>query len=232
MKYKIYSVFTTTIVLLACLGCLKKDYETIPYIPHENWVKPLKSIIPDGMISEYEAFFREPIEKYEGMFPPDINGEYVMHNQQLVWLTDTENAYYSMMGIDTLTYTAQRAIPQEERTLNFNKQNNRICNYNGTMHTTSTYSDTIYISGKGDLFAIYFRTTEKGMHNIADISVLITGCMGDTIINDTLKSKINKIRYCRLIHSDSLQEGDEHWGAHLNTPNTCAFYTDENAYEH
>lgn len=122
---------------LMMASCTKNDETTIVVIGTEYYIDDILSAVPDSLQTQFFAAFGTVPT---GAIPPKIEGSYVMDPKQRVssnldgWPANT---------IEPNVY------------LRFAKQHNGIVNMD-LNETTETVTDTVFICGSGDNFAVYF----------------------------------------------------------------------------
>lgn len=122
---------------LMMASCTKNDETTIVVIGTEYYIDDILSAVPDSLQTQFFASFGTVPT---GAIPPKIEGSYVMDPKQRVssnldgWPANT---------IEPNVY------------LRFAKQHNGIVNMD-LNETTETVTDTVFICGSGDNFAVYF----------------------------------------------------------------------------
>lgn len=122
---------------LMMASCTKNDDNTIVVIGTEYYIDDILSAVPDSLQTQFFADFGSVPT---GAIPPKIEGSYVMDPKQRVssnldgWPANT---------IEPNVY------------LRFAKQHNGIVNMD-LNETTETVTDTVFICGNGNNFAVYF----------------------------------------------------------------------------
>lgn len=128
--------------LLASIGlmlssCTKNDETTIVPIGTEYYIDDILSAVPDSLQTQFFAAFGNVPA---GAIPPKIEGSYVMDPKQRV---ASNLSGWPVNTIEPNVY------------LRFAKQHNGIVNMD-LNETTETVTDTVFVCGSGDNFAVYF----------------------------------------------------------------------------
>lgn len=122
--------------LMLC-SCTKNDENTIVLIGTEYYIDDILSVIPDSLQTR---FFAEFGSIPEGSVPPSIEGSYVMNPKQRV-------------GSNVSGWPLQTIEPNLY--LRFSNQHNGIAEM-GLNEATETMTDTVFVCGNGNAFAVYF----------------------------------------------------------------------------
>ena len=161
-------------------GCLKDDPQvgTIVLMGTESYVKSIEEVIPDTLLKVMD-------ELPQGNTPPDIQGEFVLNNKELLWTNAWSIAAGDSIcmrfggGVDTLG-----CYPEG--------QHNRVVPLDYLEEEMLMHTDTAFLMGSGDSFAAYFELTQKHIKDIEGVDFnlkrgyVITGIMrrsGDAIDN-------------------------------------------------
>lgn len=122
---------------LVLTSCTKNDDNTIVLIGTEYYIDDIITVVPDSLQTR---FFAEFGSIPEGPVPPKVEGSYVMSPKQRV-SSNVEN--WSLQAVELNMY------------LRFSKQHNGIARMD-LNEATETQTDTVFVCGNGDAFAVYF----------------------------------------------------------------------------
>ena len=118
-------------------SCTKNDTTTISLIGTEYYIDDILSVIPDSLETRFFADFGSIPE---GPIPPKIEGSYVMDPKQRV---SSNVADWPLQAVEPNVY------------LRFSGQHNGLVTIN-LNDPTETFTDTVFVQGNGQNFAIYF----------------------------------------------------------------------------
>lgn len=141
MKNRI-SILTLGLVMagsLALSSCTKNDDNTIALIGTEYYIDDILSVVPGSVQAQFFADFGSIPE---GPVPPKVEGSYVMSPKQRVGSSFPESEW-PLQAIEPNVY------------LRFTNQHNGIVKMN-LNETTETVTDTVFVCGSGNAFAVYF----------------------------------------------------------------------------
>lgn len=121
---------------LMLASCTKNDDSTIALIGTEYYIKDILSVIPDSLQTKFFANFGSIPE---GPVPPKIGGSYRMNPKRRV------------------ANNAGLPVPADEPPmfLRFSSQHNGVVAID-LNDPTETFTDTVFIQGNGQDFAVYF----------------------------------------------------------------------------
>lgn len=160
-------------ILLATLtySCTTNDETTVVLLGEEGYVKELTDVIPDSLLNVFETYFGTIPSGY---IPPNVEGEYVITPKQRVYSNIPESDW----PLD---------IVEPDINITLSKQHNRECIIQ-LYEATSTLTDTVYICGQDNLFAVYYteqKTLEhSGYEHHITRDVIFKGEMTDSGIKD------------------------------------------------
>ena len=140
-KLAIIGISLVTLAGIMMSSCTKNDENTIVPIGTEYYIDDILSVIPDTLQT---AFFAAFGDVPSGAIPPKIEGSYVVDPKQRV---GSNMAVWPLNTIEPNTY------------LRFTKQHNGIVTMDFN-ETTETVSDTVFVCGSGNNFAVYFIETK------------------------------------------------------------------------
>lgn len=141
MKNEIKIWFLGLLVLggLALSSCTKNDDNTIALIGTEYYIDDILSVIPSSVQPRFFADFgRIP----EGPVPPKVEGSFVLSPKQMVSSSFPETGW-PLQAIEPNVY------------MRFSNQHNGIVKMD-LNETTETVTDTVFVCGNGNAFAVYF----------------------------------------------------------------------------
>jgi hypothetical protein len=122
---------------LALTSCTKNDDDTIALIGTEYYIDDILSVIPDSLQTR---FFAEFGSIPEGPIPPKIEGSYVMDPKERV---SSNIPVWPLQAHEPNVY------------LRFSDQHNGIVKMT-LNEATETMTDTVFVCGNGNAFAVYF----------------------------------------------------------------------------
>ena len=122
---------------MALTSCTKNDDNTIALIGTEYYIDDILSVIPDSLQTR---FFAEFGSIPEGPIPPKIEGSFVMDPKERV-----------SSNVDVWPLQAH----EPNVYLRFSDQHNGIVKMT-LNEATETMTDTVFVCGSGDAFAVYF----------------------------------------------------------------------------
>lgn len=122
---------------LALTSCTKNDDNTIVLIGTEYYIDDILSVIPDSLQTK---FFAEFGSIPEGYTPPKIEGSYVMDPKQRV---SSNVPVWPLQAHEPNVY------------MRFSTQHNGIVKMD-LNEATETVTDTVFVCGSGNAFAVYF----------------------------------------------------------------------------
>lgn len=118
-------------------SCTKNDENTIALIGTEYYIDDILSVIPSSVQTQFFADFGSIPE---GPVPPKVEGSYVMSPKQRV--ASSEEIW-------------PLQVPEPNMYMRFTNQHNGIVKMD-LNEATETKTDTVFVCGNGDAFAIYF----------------------------------------------------------------------------
>ena len=118
-------------------SCTKNDENTIALIGTEYYIDDILSVIPSSVQTQ---FFTDFGSIPEGPVPPKVEGSYVMSPKQRV--ASSEEIW-------------PLQVPEPNMYMRFTNQHNGIVKMD-LNEATETKTDTVFVCGNGDAFAIYF----------------------------------------------------------------------------
>ena len=122
---------------LVLTSCTKNDESTIVLIGTEYYIDDIVSVIPDSLQSKFFAAFGSIPE---GPVPPKVEGSFVMSPKQRV-ASNVES--WPMQTVEPNVY------------MRFSGQHNGIVAMD-LNEATETFTDTVFVCGSGNAFAVYF----------------------------------------------------------------------------
>ncbi len=122
---------------LMMASCTKNDETTIVPIGTEYYIDDILSVIPEAMQSQFFAVFGDIPT---GAIPPKVEGSFVVDPKLRVG-SNMEN--WPVNVVEPNVY------------LKFAEQHNGIAKMD-LNETTETVTDTVFVCGSGDRFAVYF----------------------------------------------------------------------------
>lgn len=140
-KFTIIGFGFIVLVCFAMPSCTKNDDTTIVPIGTEYYIDDILSVIPDTLQTEFFAAFGDVPS---GAIPPKIEGSYVVDPKQRV---GSNMAGWPVNTIEPNVY------------LRFAKQHNGIVAMDFN-ETTETVTDTVFVCGSGNSFAVYYIETK------------------------------------------------------------------------
>ena len=159
-------------------SCTKNDESTISLIGTEYYIDDILSVIPDSLRT---SFFADFGSIPTGFVPPKIEGSYVMAPKQRV-------------AANTTTPWPLNVVEPNNVYLRFSKQHNGIAKMD-LAEDTESFSDTIFVCGSGNAFAVYFIEDKTFMpdNTTARIKrgIIMKGNVTDRGISDFRYATIN-----------------------------------------
>lgn len=154
-----------------CFSCTENDSTTVVLLGKETYIQKMTEVIPDSLISVFETYFGTIPSGY---IPQNIEGEFVVSPKTRIF----SNIPESVWPLD---------IIEPDINITLSRQHNRECMIQ-LKEATETQTDTVYISGYDDLFAIYY-TEEKtlyhsGYEHLITRNIIIKGEITDSGIKD------------------------------------------------
>ena len=140
-KLTIIGLSFFALVCFVMPSCTKNDETTIVPIGTEYYIDDILSVIPDTLQNKFFAAFGDVPS---GTIPPKIEGSYVVDPKQRV---GSNMPGWPVNTIEPNVY------------LRFAKQHNGIVvmDFN---ETTETVTDTVFVCGSGNSFAVYYIETK------------------------------------------------------------------------
>lgn len=129
------------LVCFAMPSCTKNDETTIVPIGTEYYIDDILSVIPDTLQNKFFAAFGDVPS---GTIPPKVEGSYVVDPKQRV---GSNMPGWPVNTIEPNVY------------LRFAKQHNGIVAMDFN-ETTETVTDTVFVCGSGNSFAVYYIETK------------------------------------------------------------------------
>ena len=156
--------------LLASIGlvlssCTKNDETTIVPIGTEYYIDDILSAVPDSLQTQFFAAFGSVPT---GAIPPKVEGSYVMDPKQRV---ASNLSGWPVNTIEPNVY------------LRFTKQHNGIVHMD-LNETTETVTDTVFVCGSGDNFAVYFVEDKNYELGWMKRGVIMKGKVTDNGLSD------------------------------------------------
>ncbi len=137
MKRIVVAIWLVVFGGMVFMSCTKNEENTVALIGTEYYIDDIVSVIPDSLQSKFwNAFGTIP----EGPVPPKIEGSYVVEPKTRV------ASNVSMWPLQ---------IPEPNMWLRFSDQHNGIVKMD-LFETTETITDTVFVCGEGQDFAVYF----------------------------------------------------------------------------
>lgn len=134
---------------LAMSSCTKNDDSTIALIGTEYYIDDILSVIPDSLQTKFFADFGSIPN---GSVPPKVEGSYVVAPKQRV-------------SSNVPGWPSQTVEPNVY--MRFSNQHNGIVKME-LNEATDTMTDTVFVCGSGNAFAVYFienKTFEVSINN-------------------------------------------------------------------
>lgn len=122
---------------LALTSCTKNEDSTIALIGTEYYIDDILSVIPDSLQT---SFFAEFGSVPNGFIPPKIEGSYSMNPKLRV---SSNVAVWPLQAVEPNMY------------MRFSNQHNGIVKMD-LNEATETVTDTVFVCGSGNAFAVYF----------------------------------------------------------------------------
>lgn len=195
-KLSVLGLYLATATGLLLASCTKNDETTIVPIGTEYYIDDILSAIPDTLHNEFLAAFGNVPS---GAIPPKIDGSYVVDPKQRV------GSNLDGWPINTIEPNVY---------LRFEKQHNGIV-YMDLNETTETVTDTVFVCGDGNNFAVYFVESK-------DYEI---GWMKRGVI---MKGKVTGEGLSEFRYATIVMETEDHSGGQfgLYTPGTYFIYKD------
>ena len=199
MKYSLAKISLVLGIFIFLLGCSKDNHETLAFIGDESDMPTCYQIYP-------EQYFPTVIsqELKDGMFPPDITGEYELHGD----IVDGTYAMYNYVqqqyiSVPLMSYKEKYLYMVVEDQINgmakmrFALKNNSTSEYKNWFEVDAyIYGDVINPNNTNpDAFMICFENVEDGGIYSSNIANIITGKVTEDGIVDidywTIYKKVN-----------------------------------------
>lgn len=176
MIMKISKLIIPIVALFLFSNCTKNDNTTVVLLGEESYVEDMLSVIPDTLLDVFDTHFGGI---YNGLIPPNIEGDFLMTQKQRVFSNITEGWPLDVIEPDV--------------TLSIYNQENRIATLNIT-EGTETVTDTVYITGVDNHFAVYY-TEDKvlsylGYETIIKRNVIFKGEISEYGIRNLFMASI------------------------------------------
>ncbi|MDD4141545.1 MAG: hypothetical protein PHR20_01960 [Bacteroidales bacterium] len=163
------------IISVLCCSCSKNNDTTIILLGTESYIPTVREVIPSSLINKVGVI-------NEGTVPPKIEGEYIISP----YILKSSTVWYDVVG-----------EVRADRYLRFTAQHNGICGYDTRQYSESAHCDTVYISGSGSAFSVYFieHRTDTVNGTTAEIAVLISGNVSATGITNLIYGWMLRDKY-------------------------------------
>lgn len=141
MRNKIFII--SLLFSLLTYSCTTNDDTTVILLGEELYIQELTDVIPDSLLNVFEEHFGIIPAGY---IPPNVEGEFVISPKQRVFSNISESEW----PLD---------IVEPDISMILSRQHNRECILQ-LSEGNATLTDTVYITGIDNLFAVYY-TEEK-----------------------------------------------------------------------
>ena len=181
MKKKIiYGLWLLLAGGLALTSCTKNDESTIVLIGTEYYIDDIISVIPDSLQSKFFAAFGSIPE---GPVPPKIEGSFVMSPKQRV-ASNVEG--WPIQTVEPNVY------------LCFSKQHNGIVAMD-LNEATETLTDTVFVCGSGNAFAVYFIENKAYEMEVNNHSYHVKMKRGVVMKGQVVDDGLSNFRYATIV---------------------------------
>ena len=181
MKKKIiYGLWLLLAGGLALTSCTKNDESTIVLIGTEYYIDDIVSVIPDSLQSKFFAAFGSIPE---GPVPPKIEGSFVMSPKQRV-ASNVEG--WPIQTVEPNVY------------LCFSKQHNGIVAMD-LNEATETLTDTVFVCGSGNAFAVYFIENKAYEMEVNNHSYHVKMKRGVVMKGQVVDDGLSNFRYATIV---------------------------------
>ena len=181
MKKKIiYGLWLLLAGGLAVTSCTKNDESTIVLIGTEYYIDDIISVIPDSLQSKFFAAFGSIPE---GPVPPKIEGSFVMSPKQRV-ASNVEG--WPLQTVEPNVY------------LCFSKQHNGIVAMD-LNEATETLTDTVFVCGSGNTFAVYFIENKAYEMEVNNHSYHVKMKRGVVMKGQVVDDGLSNFRYATIV---------------------------------
>lgn len=161
-------------------SCTKNDSTTVTLIGTEYYIDSIYSVIPDSLQAR---FFAEFGSIPSGVIPPKIEGSYVMAPKQRV---ATNTSPWPLDVVEPNVY------------MRFSKQHNGIAAIE-LAEDTENLSDTVFICGSGNSFAVYFVEDKSFKLEFNNQSYTIRSKRGIIMKGTVTSEGFSDFRYASII---------------------------------
>lgn len=147
MRNKTFITCFLISMLALAHSCTTNDESTVVLLGEELYIRELTEVIPDSLLNVFEEHFGTIPAGY---IPQNIEGEYVVTPKQRVYSNIPETEW----PLD---------IVEPDISIVLSRQHNRECIMQ-LREATATLTDTVYITGVDNMFAVYY-TEEKTLQH-------------------------------------------------------------------
>ena len=165
---------------LLLTSCTKNDESTIVLIGTEYYIDDIVSVIPDSLQSKFFAAFGSIPE---GPVPPKIEGSFVMSPKQRV-ASNVEG--WPIQTVEPNVY------------LCFSKQHNGIVAMD-LNEATETLTDTVFVCGSGNAFAVYFIENKAYEMEVNNHSYHVKMKRGVVMKGQVVDDGLSNFRYATIV---------------------------------
>ena len=170
-------------------SCTKNDDNTIALIGTEYYIEDILSVVPESVQTQ---FFAEFGSIPEGPVPPKIEGSYVMGPKQRV-KSNVEG--WPLQTVEPNLY------------MRFSDQHNGIAKMD-LSEATETLTDTVFVCGNGNAFAIYFIEDKQYEISLNDQTYHARVQRGIIMKGQVAVEGLSDFRYATIImHSEDDSNG-------------------------
>lgn len=167
---------------LALCSCTKNDESTIALIGTEYYIDDILSVIPSSVQTR---FFSEFDSIPEGPVPPKIEGSYVMGPKLRV-----------SSNLDEFEWPIQTVEPN--MWFRFSDQHNGIVKMD-LNDAFETVTDTVFVSGNGNSFAVYFIENKAYEIEINGQTIHARVKQGVVMKGQVVEGGLSDFRYATII---------------------------------
>lgn len=165
---------------LALGSCTKNDESTIALIGTEYYIDDILSVVPDSLQTR---FFAEFGSIPTGPVPPKVEGSYVMSPKQRV---GSNVSGWPLSTIENNTW------------LRFSNQHNGIVKMD-LNDAVETVTDTVFVCGNGNAFAVYFIENKAYEMEISGQTVHARVKQGVVMKGQVAAEGLSDFRYATII---------------------------------
>ena len=182
MKNRIIILVSGLLMLggLVLSSCTKNDDNTIVLIGTEYYIDDILSVIPSSVQTQFFADFGS-IPK--GPVPPKVEGSYVMSPRQRV---SSSEEIWPLQVTEPNTY------------LRFTDQHNGIVKMD-LNDAFETVTDTVFVSGNGNSFAVYFIENKAYEIEINGQTIHARVKQGVVMKGQVVEGGLSDFRYATII---------------------------------